>query len=146
MNLSQLYQDVIIDHNNSPRNYKLLESPDREAHGHNRLCGDKITLYLKLKDNVIYAATFQGNGCAISTASASLMTEFLLGKTIDEAKYMFQQFQKAVTQDDCDTSQLGKLAALTGVRAFPSRVKCATLAWHTLLAALTQDETCVSTE
>lgn len=145
MNLNQLYQDVIIDHNNNPRNYAVMDDACLSADGFNPLCGDKVTLYLKLENDKISAASFQGCGCAISTASASMMTEYLIGKSRTEAEALFQQFQAAVTGDET-TIELGKLDALTGVREFPSRVKCATLAWHTLLAALKQESQAVSTE
>jgi nitrogen fixation protein NifU and related proteins len=146
MELSHLYQEVIIDHNKCPRNYREMTDAHCSAQGYNPLCGDKVTVYLKLQDNTITAASFQGCGCAISTASASLLTVALVGKTKQEAETLFHSFQQAVTEEDSDTSTLGKLQAFTGVREFPSRVKCATLAWHTLLAALQQKNVQVSTE
>lgn len=137
--LTMLYQEVIIDHSRRPRNFCDCESATHHADGYNPLCGDKLSLFLTIKNNVIENACFKGEGCAISTASASLMTEILKGKTIDEAKHLFKQFHQLVTENDHnknDLENLGKLIILAGVREFPMRVKCATLAWHTLQAAL----------
>ncbi len=133
--LQALYQEVIIDHSRKPRNFCECNSATHHAEGYNPLCGDKLKLFLEIKNDVIENVCFKGEGCAISTASASLMTEALKGKTIDAAKHLFQQFHHLVTEDD-NVEDLGKLIILAGVREFPMRVKCATLAWHTLLAAL----------
>ncbi|MDQ6959517.1 MAG: SUF system NifU family Fe-S cluster assembly protein [Mariprofundaceae bacterium] len=142
--LRDLYQQVIVDHNKSPRNFHAMPEATFKAEGYNPLCGDKLTLYLKLDDkNVIRDVSFEGSGCAISTASVSLMTEQLKGKTVDEAESLFSRFHDMVTSDlakPADTEGLGKLAVLGGVREFPSRIKCATLCWHTLNAALAGDE------
>ena len=148
-NLSDLYHELILDHNKHPRNRRSLEDHNCKAEGYNPLCGDRVTVYLKLKDDVIQEATFEGSGCAISTASASLMTEGLTGKTIDEAQALFDKFHAVVSGDAASgngTADLGKLQALAGVRRYPARVKCATLVWHTLKAALGQSDQVVSTE
>lgn len=145
--LRELYQEMIIDHGKNPRNFCTCESPTHTKDGYNPLCGDKMTLYLSEKDGVIERACFQGEGCAISMASASLMTQFLQGKTEQQAREMFQHFHDAVTTDNpVDVEQLGKLAVLTGVAEFPARVKCATLAWHTLMGALDHTPELISTE
>jgi nitrogen fixation NifU-like protein len=145
--LRDLYQEVILDHYRKPRNSRALPGANRKAEGFNPLCGDRLTLYLKLKDGVIEDASFEGSGCAISTASASLLTESVKGKTAQEAEKLFRGFHTLVTQDSATPpSDLGKLEVLAGVREFPARVKCATLAWHTLHAALTNQEEMVSTE
>ena len=148
MDLKDLYREVIVDHNRSPRNFHVLEDADRSADGFNPLCGDKITLYVKIDDGVISDASFQGEGCAISTASASLMTEQLKGKTEAEADTLFEAFHDLVTREDAnvDAASLGKLAVLGGVREFPARVKCATLCWHTLEAALKNQGVSASTK
>jgi nitrogen fixation protein NifU and related proteins len=151
-NLRDLYQQVIIDHSKRPRNFCTCEHVTHTKDGHNPLCGDRITLYIDAKDNTIVDICFQGQGCAISMASASLMTEAVKGKTIDEFLQLFNAFQKLVTtpaeQEVAEelTAQLGKLTVLAGVREFPIRVKCATLAWHTLKAALTGESSPVTTE
>jgi nitrogen fixation NifU-like protein len=146
--LDELYQEVILDHNRSPRNYGPLDHA-RQAEGYNPLCGDRIDVYVKLDGDVIREVHFAGKGCAISQASASVMTESLKGKTVGEAKALFERFQRMVTGegDDSDLMELGEMAAMAGVSQFPSRVKCATLCWHTLEAALAKktDEP-VSTE
>lgn len=146
--LKDLYQEVIVDHNRSPRNFGKLENPDRTLEGFNPLCGDRLTLYLKLDDNQINDISFDGSGCAISVASASLMTDALKGKTAEEAEDIFNNFHDLVTSDavDVDMEKLGKLAALAGVREYPTRVKCATLCWHTLHSALEGEDSAVSTE
>lgn len=146
--LSDLYQDIIVDHTRSPRNYRELANPSCQAEGHNPLCGDQLKLFLKLNDKqVIEDACFVGSGCSISTASASLMTEVLKGKTVQEAESLFKNFHRMLTEDESiDQETLGKLAVFEGVKAYPSRVKCATLAWHTLQAALHQETSLVSTE
>src|SRR5260370_18617508 len=146
--LRGLYQDVILDHCKRPRNFRMMEEPRQSAEGYNPLCGDKVTLYLRLKDDRIADASFQGSGCAISTASASLLTETLKGKTRAEAEAMFDRFHALVTGKDLEAnaSRLGKLAVFSGVSEFPARVKCAILAWHTLRGALKGKGEVVSTE
>ncbi len=146
--LRDLYQEVVFDHNRNPRNFRKMEDADRTVEGHNPLCGDRITLYLKFDDGRIADVSFQGQGCAISTASASLMTEIVKGKTLEEAESLFEAFHKIVTgqDDDLKLEELGKLAVLAGVRQYPSRIKCATLPWHSLEAALKGEEQPVSTE
>ncbi|MGD8430753.1 MAG: SUF system NifU family Fe-S cluster assembly protein [Ectothiorhodospiraceae bacterium] len=135
--LRDLYQEVILDHNKRPRNYHPVDPHSHEADGYNPLCGDKVTIQLYLRDGVIEDIGFQGDGCAISTASASIMTEVLKGKTVEEAKALFERFHELVTADDAmPDPEMGKVAVLAGVRDYPMRVKCATLAWHTLQAAL----------
>lgn len=143
--LRDLYQEVIFDHYRSPRNYGPLPSSNRDAEGHNPLCGDQLKLHLQVEDGVIRDAHFEGSGCAISTASASLMTEVLKGKREEEAMHLMQEFQRLVTGIG-EPEGMGKLKALAGVREFPSRVKCATLAWHTLQAALENRHVPVTTE
>ena len=145
--LRDLYQEVILDHYRKPRNFRSLADANRKAEGFNPLCGDRLTLYVKLKDGVIADATFEGSGCAISTASASLLTESIKGKTEHEAEMLFQSFRDVVTgSGETPNTDLGKLDVLAGVREFPVRVKCATLAWHTLRAALASQQEPVSTE
>jgi nitrogen fixation NifU-like protein len=146
--LRDLYQEVIFDHNRNPSNFRVMDNPDREVDGFNPLCGDRLTLYLKVADGVIQDASFQGSGCAISTASVSLMTEIVKGKTEQEAEELFALFHKMTTgeEGEVDLEVVGKLAVLAGVREYPSRVKCATLAWHTLDAALKNQEKSISTE
>ena len=146
--LKDLYQEVIVDHNRSPRNFGKLDNPDRTLEGFNPLCGDRLTLYLKLDDNQIDDISFDGSGCAISVASASLMTDAMKGKTAEEAEDIFNNFHDLVTSDadNVDMEKLGKLAALAGVREYPTRVKCATLCWHTLHSALEGEDSAVSTE
>lgn len=136
MDIDNLYQELIIDHGTEPRNFHAMPEASHESEGFNPLCGDKIHVYVLIKDNVIADLSFISKGCAISTASASIMSEILKGKTVEEAMQLFAQFQHLVTTDDPTPSNLGKLAALAGVREFPSRVKCATMAWHTLRDAL----------
>jgi nitrogen fixation NifU-like protein len=145
--LRDLYQEVILDHNRRPRNFGALPEANRRAEGHNPLCGDRVTVYLDVAGGRIRDLAFQGSGCAISTASASLMTEALKGRSVEEARQLFQGFHGLVTTGAGEGSEeLGKLAVFGGVREFPMRVKCATLAWHTLLAALDQKDQPVSTE
>jgi nitrogen fixation NifU-like protein len=136
--LSELYQNVILEHNRSPRNYRVMEEADRQAEGNNPLCGDQLTVWLKLDGDVITDVSFQGLGCAISRASASLMTAAVKGKSRREAEEMFQRFHRLVTgaPDVSDPETLGKLAVFSGVSEYPARVKCASLPWHTLRAAL----------
>lgn len=140
--LAALYQDVIIDHNKSPRNFRELEAPRREADGYNPLCGDRLTVYLHLDGEKIEEVSFRGSGCAISLASASLMTEALEGQSVDEARKLFRHMHALLTDSETSNEEveLGKLESLAGVRAYPSRVKCATLAWHTLDSALSGEE------
>ena len=149
MDLKSLYRDVIVDHNRSPRNFRRIEPPRQDAEGHNPLCGDKLHVYLKLETGVVSDISFEGSGCAISIASASLMTEALMGKTVQEVEKLFSEMQSLLVGDDAEaaeTSSLGKLAALGGVREFPMRVKCATLCWHTMKQALTDSHQAVTTE
>lgn len=143
--LRELYQEVIFDHYRQPRNLGRLASANREAEGYNPLCGDKVKLYLQVEDGVIKDASFEGSGCAIATASASLMTENLKGKREEDALRLLNNFHRMVT-GSAEVSGLGKLEALAGVREFPQRVKCATLAWHTLHAALEDKRETVTTE
>jgi nitrogen fixation protein NifU and related proteins len=145
--LRDLYQEVILDHNRRPRNFGPLPAANRRAEGYNPLCGDKVTVFLDVEDGRIRDVAFQGSGCAISTASASLMTEALKGRTVEAARELFEDFHDMVTTGAGEGSpELGKLAVFGGVREFPMRVKCATLAWHTLLAALEEKDQPVSTE
>lgn len=147
MDLRELYQEIIIDHNRNPRNFHTMDEATTQANGFNPLCGDKLTVYAKLKDSCIDDLSFIGCGCAISQASASLMTEALKGKTVEEAHSLFHKFHDMLTQDDeSQMASMDKLTVLAGVKAFPARVKCATLAWHTLEAALKKQEAVVSTE
>src|SRR5215470_11423265 len=142
IDLRELYQDIILDHGRHPRNFRKIEQPTHFAHGHNPLCGDRVTVYLSLDGEVIDDVSFQGRGCAISTAAASLMTEVLNGKTVDEARALFAQFHARVTGGapadlpEMLTEDAERLEPLTGVKAYPARVKCATLSWHALEAAL----------
>lgn len=148
-NLSELYHDIIFDHNRRPRNFKKLEGANRTAEGYNPLCGDQIVVYLQLEGEVIREISFQGSGCAISKASASMMTDSLKGKTKAEVKVLFDKVHKMLIGEmdtKGDLNELGELTALSGVCNFPNRVKCASLAWHTLHAALKGDEAVVSTE
>jgi nitrogen fixation NifU-like protein len=147
--LRELYQQVIIDHSRNPRNYKELEHPSHSAEGYNPLCGDLITVYLVVEDDVVTDVSFKGSGCAISKASASLMTAAVKGRTVSEAEELFARFREMVTSEhdaEVDEEALGKLTVLSGVREFPVRVKCATLAWHTLHSALEGQEKSVTTE
>lgn len=147
--LRELYQEVILDHNKRPRNFRAIEHPTRTARGHNPLCGDRLTLYLTLDGDQIADVAFEGSGCAISKASASLMTEALKGKTVGQAEALFERFHAVVTSPGdvpVNTDGLGKLAVFAGVREFPARVKCASLAWHTLKAAVATPDAVASTE
>lgn len=147
--LRELYQSVIIDHSKRPRNFGELDGSNRSADGFNPLCGDKLTVYVKVEDDIVNDIQFSGSGCAISLASASLMTESIKGKTVDEARTIFENFHKLVTTEPAagtETCDLGKLQVFAGVREFPVRVKCATLAWHTLTSALTGDGDVTTTE
>ncbi len=145
--IKDLYQEVIVDHNRSPRNFGKLDDADKTLEGYNPLCGDKLTLYLKTDGEKINDIAFDGSGCAISVASASLMTDAMKGKTLPEAESLFNEFHNLITTDDgVDTEQLGKLAALAGVKAYPARVKCASLCWHTLHSVIEGGSTPVRTE
>ena len=146
--LRELYQEVILDHNKHPRNFRELDGADRHADGYNPLCGDRLAVYVNLDGDVITDISFLGSGCAISKASASLMTDAIKGKTVVEAQRLFEKFHRMVTgvEGDVDPDQLGKLAVLGGVRDYPTRVKCASLAWHTLRAACDDKHELVSTE
>lgn len=147
--LSELYKELILDHNKSPRNRREMEAPSHEADGHNPLCGDQVHVFAKVRDGVVEDVSFVGHGCAISTASASLMTEALIGRSVDEADAIFHRFHAMLTDDSAldgfPDEGLEKLEAFAGVREFPMRVKCATLAWHTFNAAI-HGEQKVSTE
>jgi nitrogen fixation protein NifU and related proteins len=149
--LRELYQELILDHSKRPRNFGKLEGANRHATGYNPLCGDKVTVYLKMNGDRVEDLRFEGSGCAISTASASMLTEKFKGKTQQEAEALFEVFHKLVTGTDSGgseeaTEQLGKLAVFSGVSEFPLRVKCATLAWHTFRSALRGSDEMVSTE
>ncbi len=145
--LRDLYQEVILDHSKTPRNYRELPNANQKAEGYNPLCGDHFTVYLEVEGDSIRDISFQGSGCAISKASASMMTQNLKGKTRTEAEKLFEQFHKLVTSGpNGSLDELGKLAVFSGVSEFPVRVKCATLAWHTLHAALQGQQHSVSTE
>jgi nitrogen fixation NifU-like protein len=148
MDLKDLYRDVIVDHNRHPRNFGRLDPADAHADGFNPLCGDRLTLYVTLDGERIREAKFEGSGCAISVASASLLTEAVKGKSRDEVQKLFDDVHTLLTQHDAnvDPAGLGKLAALGGVREFPARVKCASLCWHTLNAALDRATAPVTTE
>jgi nitrogen fixation protein NifU and related proteins len=147
MDLKELYRDVILDHNKRPRNFGRIEPCDSHAEGHNPLCGDRLTVWLRLKDDRIDDIRFEGKGCAISTASASLMTEAVKGKDRQAVQSLYGRIHSLLTQQEAVADpSLGKLAALSGVREFPARVKCASLCWHTLNAALERSAATVSTE
>ncbi len=146
--LRELYQQVILDHNKNPRNFRKMEHPDGFAHGNNPLCGDQIDVYLKLKDGIVEDVSFEGQGCAICTSSASMMTLALKGRSEQEAHALFESFHHALTEDapHPEDVPLGKLSVLKGVKDYPVRVKCATLAWHTFDAALRKFKGEISTE
>lgn len=147
--LNELYQQVILDHNKKPRNFKRLETATRQQEGYNPLCGDQLTLYLEMDGEAIKDVAFQGSGCAISKASASMMTTAVKGKTKDEAEVLFAEFHRMVKGElntESEPHHLGRLTILAGVREFPARVKCASLSWHTLKAALEGNDEAVSTE
>ncbi len=138
--LREISQEVILDHYRTPRNFSTLDAANQEASGHNPLCGDRVSVFLEIDGDLVKDVSFQGAGCAISTASASLMTEAVKGKTRDQARALFERFHDMMTGDgSTEEADLGKLEALSGVRRIPIRVKCATLAWHTLKAALEDD-------
>lgn len=146
--LSDLYQEILLEHNSKPRNFRKVDDPSRTAEGFNPLCGDQITLYLKLADSVIEDIGFQGVGCAISRASASMMTQSIKGKTLNEADVIFEAFHQMITEPDSapDFESLGDLETLAGVNEYPTRIKCAILAWHTMRAALKDGGEPVTTE
>lgn len=147
--LRELYQEVILDHNKNPRNFKKLELHSHHANGHNPLCGDKLELFLEVVDGIIMDISFVGSGCAISTSSASLMTQFLKGKSIEETRHYFENFHDLVIGKELDENALeglGKLAVFAGVQEFPARVKCASLSWHTLINALDSTNETAATE
>jgi len=145
--IADLYQDMVVDHSRRPRNFRRLENATHQAEGFNPLCGDKVNVYVDLDRGVVRDVSFEGEGCAISKASASLMTESIKGKSEAEVMSLFARFRDLVTgRVDGDPTKLGKLAVFSGLRGFPTRVKCATLAWHTLRAALEQGSGVVSTE
>lgn len=146
--LNDLYQEVILEHNKNPRNFREIENANHQADGHNPLCGDALRVYIDLEDNKVKDVSFKGSGCAISKASASMMTQAVKGKSKEEAEVLFEEFQKMVTGElnaESDENHLGKLKIFAGVLEFPARVKCASLSWHTLHAALNEEDT-VSTE
>ena len=146
--LSELYQEILLEHNSKPRNYRRVEEANRSADGYNPLCGDQISLFLKVEDGVITDVGFQGTGCAISRASASMMTQSIKGQRLEKAEKLFDQFHKMLTDPDADLDydELGDLETLSGVAEYPTRIKCAILAWHTLRAAMEGTEGNVSTE
>lgn len=144
--LNDLYQEIIIDHSRRPRNFHVMDEATRRVEGYNPLCGDKLALYVKIENGVVSDISFVGSGCAISTASASLMTESIKGKTREEAEAILERFHDLLTTEKAVPGNLGKLAVFSGVREFPARVKCATLAWHTLKSAIEGTAEVVSTE
>lgn len=153
LDLKNLYQEVVVDHNRNPRNFGRIDKPTHTAEGYNQFCGDKLNLYLEIENNTISKIKFDGDGCAISIASASLMTDSIKNKTIGQAKQLFQYFHDLVISVQCDSDTmedrqetLGKLLTLRGVSQYPARVKCATLCWHTLQSALAGDKNTVTTE
>jgi nitrogen fixation NifU-like protein len=146
--LNDLYQEVILEHNKNPRNFREIENADKTAEGHNPLCGDQLKLYLAMENDTVKDVAFKGSGCAISKASASMMTQVVKGKTREEAEIIFDEFHRMVLgemDEESEGNHLGKLKIFAGVREFPARVKCASLSWHTLHAALNNEEV-VSTE
>ncbi len=141
--LSDLYQQVILDHNKKPRNFRKLETANRRADGHNPLCGDQLSVYLQMEDDVVKDVSFEGTGCAISKAAASMMTQSVKGKTRVEAEMLFSEFHRMVTgelDEEATPNELGRLKIFAGVRDYPARVKCASLSWHTMHAALVGEE------
>ncbi len=146
--LSDLYQEVILDHNKNPRNYREIENADKTADGHNPLCGDQLKVYLSMENDTVTDVSFVGSGCAISKASASMMTQAVKGKNREDAETLFDEFHRMVLgemDEETEENHLGKLKIFSGVREFPARVKCASLSWHTMKAALENEEV-VSTE
>ena len=147
MDLADLYRDVIVDHNKRPRNFGQLEHSNRSAEGHNPLCGDRLKIFLYVEGDLIQDVRFEGKGCAISTASASLMTEAIKGRRLAEVQRLFESVHDMLTRHDAPVPpELGKLVALSGVREYPARVKCASLCWHTLNAALANESAPITTE
>jgi nitrogen fixation NifU-like protein len=147
MDLKDLYRDVILDHNRAPRNFGRIDAPDKRAEGHNPLCGDRLSVFVRMNGERVEDIRFEGKGCASSTASASLMTEAVKGKDRPAIRALFEQVHALLTRQDAQPeASLGKLAALSGVREFPARVKCASLCWHTLNAALEHGAATISTE
>jgi nitrogen fixation NifU-like protein len=150
LDVHDLYQEMILDHNKHPRNRRPIDGADRTAEGYNPLCGDRVAVFVKLDGDVVADVAFEGNGCAISTASASLMTQLVKGKTVEEAEALFQRFHGMVTGESPeradDAAALGKLVVFSGVKRYPARVKCATLVWHTIHAALANQSDPVTTE
>ena len=145
--LRDLYQEVILDHNKNPKNFKKIENASHSSEGYNPLCGDRINLYLQVEDDYIKDISFEGSGCAISKASSSVMTDELKGKSLAEAKELFKKFQGIITgKTEADFGSLDKLSVFAGVREFPVRVKCAALAWHTMLEAIQNNNQVASTE
>src|SRR5581483_8039792 len=144
--IDDLYQETILDHSKRPRNHRDMVDANRRAEGYNPLCGDKLKLYLKVENDIVQDASFEGSGCAISTASASLMTESLKGKSRQEALKLLDKFHDLLTTDVAAAKDLGKLVVFCGVRDYPARVKCATLAWHTLKTALSNTDGVATTE
>ncbi len=147
LDLRELYQEVILDHSKRPRNFGAPVEYTCTAEGHNPLCGDQVAIYLKISEGIVESAHFEGAGCAISQASASMLTEEVRGKSVEEAQELFRQFRDMATgKTEADIDEIGQLAALAGVREFPIRIKCATLAWHAMEAALKGNEEPVRTE
>jgi nitrogen fixation NifU-like protein len=145
--IKDLYQEIIVDHNRNPRNFRVIADADKTMEGFNPFCGDKLKLYIKIDGQNISDIAFDGTGCAISVASASLMTDAMKGKSIDEAETLFNNFHSLITtENEIDSDHLGKLAVLAGVKNFPARVKCASLCWHTLRSALIGNDKPVTTE
>ncbi len=147
--LRELYQQVILDHNKSPRNFRVIENANHHSEGYNPLCGDRIDIYLDVENGIVKDISFQGRGCAISKASASLMSSMVKGKSVEEAEKLFGKFHDLITGklgENPDYEELGKLAVFAGVRDFPARVKCASLAWHTMINALKEEKDIVTTE
>ena len=144
--IDDLYQETILDHSKRPRNHHPMEDANRKAEGYNPLCGDRLRLYLRVEGDIVQDASFEGSGCAISTASASLMTESLKGKTREQAFKLIDKFHELLTTDTPASKDLGKLVVFCGVRDYPARVKCATLAWHTMKSALSGSGKKVTTE
>ena len=147
--LSELYQEVILDHNKRPRNWGPMPDATRVAKGHNPLCGDRLTLYVKLENDRVAGISFEGSGCAISKASASLMTDAVKGQSLTDALALFDRVHEMLTTpatDPVNTDHVGKMAVMSGVREFPARVKCASLAWHTLKSAILDTHEVIKTE
>jgi nitrogen fixation NifU-like protein len=146
--LSDLYQEILLEHNSKPRNFRKVDEANQTSEGYNPLCGDQITLYLKVVNGVIDDVGFQGSGCAISRASASMMTQSIKGQSVERAQEIFDAFHHMITEPGCelDYDTLGDLETLSGINEYPTRIKCAVLAWHTMKAALTGDDESITTE